>query len=514
MKHLARFAAITVMIFMPSLALSAAGKKQTNQNDRQKVVRMMAAELLAGLNPTKAEDQERPALSDQLTASAWALKQWWNDDAPSNATARKRKIAIWPFWKDKTVVADDFAEMLSDSLLAELIRNKGPNDTYVVREDLKILTQEIDDFNQLHRSSEKLGALMREAGADVLIIGEVKPDSDGRTIHVRYRASEVATGSIPATTDWHRLAYDFDHTPTISITEAIRRSTAYFRKRLPQIRTVRPQGIRYGDSGIHTPFGRWLASRLITEFGRFQTAAGRTMNVADAVISDSKVKTRGLKLAQKTADREMTDAPTGDYVLNGTYWLLGERVDLQIAMTDGNGNTARWQGDVRASSINLSLEPDKHFLSERLGDDAGPISLRIRSNRGASPVYRTGQKMILFIEASRDSYLYCFYRQADGSVMRVFPNRYHRDPFVPGGEATHVPGPSMAFDWIVEPPAGIEIMKCFAFDRDVTSDLPRHVRELDFKPLPYRSLAELSHDLRTLRRVGIAENSMIVNVEN
>tara|TARA_E500000331_G_scaffold115840_1_gene113103 strand:+ start:8928 stop:9146 length:219 start_codon:yes stop_codon:yes gene_type:complete len=71
----------------------------------------------------------------------------------------------------------------------------------------------------------------------------------------------------------------------------------------------------------------------------------------------------------------------------------------------------------------------------------------------------------------------------------------------------------MRFDWIVEPPTGIEIMKCFAFDRDIANELPRLVQKLDFKSLPYRSLADLSRDLRTIPRVGIAENSMVVNVE-
>ena len=28
--------------------------------------------------------------------------------------------------------------------------------------------------------------------------------------------------------------------------------------------------------------------------------------------------------------------------------------------------------------------------------------------------------MVLFIEVSRDSYIYYFYRQSDGSIMRIF----------------------------------------------------------------------------------------------
>ena len=69
----------------------------------------------------------------------------------------------------------------------------------------------------------------------------------------------------------------------------------------------------------------------------------------------------------------------------------------------------------------------------------------------------------------------------------------------------------MAFDQIVEPPSEFDNMKCFAFDRDVTKHLTRLIRKLDFKSLPYRSLTELSYDLRKIGWVGIAEDSMVVN---
>ena len=69
----------------------------------------------------------------------------------------------------------------------------------------------------------------------------------------------------------------------------------------------------------------------------------------------------------------------------------------------------------------------------------------------------------------------------------------------------------MAFDQIVEPPSEIDIMKCFAFDRDVTKHPTCLIRKLDFKSLPYRSHTELRCDLCKIGWVGIAEDSMVVN---
>jgi len=504
-----RFVIAAVLICLVSPLATAAEKTTTARADRHEVVRLMAQDLQRGLSQSAAP-QTQNSFADRVKQSAWELKQWWE---AGSAPPQKRKIAIWPFWQEESVVSEDFAEMLSDSLLAALLQEKDPRDEYVAREDLKIVTKDIDDFNSLRQSSEKIGALIRSAGADILIVGEVKPESDGQTVYVRYRATNVSTGAIPATTDWYKLEYDFDRTPTMGIADAVKRSAAHFRIRLAPIRTIRPQGIRFADSGIQTPFGRWFASRLIAELSKMRGSDGQTINVADAVITDEKTQTRGLELARKTADLAMTADPTGDYVLSGRYWLLGEKVDLQLTLQDGRGTKTTWQGDVRTSSIDLPVLPEDTLQGERETDRLGPISLFIRSNRGANPVYRTGQKMVLFVEASRDSYLYCFYRQADGSIMRVFPNRHHRDARIPGGAAQHIPGAAMPFDWIVAPPTGVEIMKCFAFDRDVGDELPRLVRKLDFEPLPYGSLADLSQELRTIRRAAVAENSMIVNVE-
>jgi hypothetical protein len=506
--------ACLLLCLFPTIS-SAAEKKPTPRQDRHEIVQIMAGELLAGLNPKTGVSKPKPTptLARRLRKSAWELKTWWHDKTPEGAALRKRKIALWPFWRKESVISEDFAEMLSDSLLTELLRHKGQSDEYVARKDLKIVTEEIDNFNQLRQSSEKLGKLMRSASADILIIGEAKPESNGRTVHVRYRATNVSTGGIVATTDWYRLEYDFDRTPTMGIADAIKRSGAHFRKQLPTIRTIRPQGVRYGDSGIQTPFGKWFSARVIGELQITKGTTGQTINVADAVISERKAGTQDLKLAQKSADRQMTASSADDYILSGRYWVLGEKVDVQITLRDGSDKVVTWQGDVRANSIDLALEPDKTYQSERDGDRLGPISLRIRSNRGADPIYQIGQKMVLFIETGRDSYLYCFYRQADEAIMRIFPNQFHPNAFVAGGKDLHIPGPSMPFEWTVEPPTGSELVKCFAFDRDIADELPRLVQKPDFKPLPYRSLADLSRDLRTIPHVGIAENSMVVNVE-
>ncbi|MGY9014518.1 MAG: hypothetical protein ACKVG9_04390, partial [Rhodospirillales bacterium] len=75
------------------------------------------------------------------------------------------------------------------------------------------------------------------------------------------------------------------------------------------------------------------------------------------------------------------------------------------------------------------------------------------------------------------------------------------------------PDASMKFVWIIDAPLGTELVKCYAFDRDVSKKLPAVIRKIDFESLPYRSLNGITRDLRKIQGAAIAENSMVVNVE-
>ena len=197
------------------------------------------------------------------------------------------------------------------------------------------------------------------------------------------------------------------------------------------------------------------------------------------------------------------------------YWDLGDNIDMQIFLTDARGEATPWQGYIRKSSIGeamLGILKPKEGLEEGK-DKVGPIGFTIASERGEDPVYKIGQNLVLLIQASRDSYLYCFYKQADGKVMKIFPNRGHGRARIAGGAVQRIPDRLMGFEWQVSEPVGAEQVKCFAADRDVGRRLPKVVREVDFEPLPYRSLADVSRVFRELADVAIAEARMVVSVE-
>ena len=76
MNYLVRFAAITFLVLISSIPVSAANEKPALSKERHEVVRLLAADLLAGLNPAEVTTPQTSSLTDRLKASAWALKQW------------------------------------------------------------------------------------------------------------------------------------------------------------------------------------------------------------------------------------------------------------------------------------------------------------------------------------------------------------------------------------------------------------------------------------------------------
>ena len=119
----------------------------------------------------------------------------------------------------------------------------------------------------------------------------------------------------------------------------------------------------------------------------------------------------------------------------------------------------------------------------------------------------------LLIETDRNAWLYCFYRQSDRKWFKIFPNAYYADPVIRGNRLHTIPDENYPFEFAITEPAGMELVKCFAVDRDVAGDLPPALRSLDPRPLPAGMDTRLPDIFRALRDAGVSEASLIITVE-
>jgi len=474
------------------------------------ISKLISKELLIGLNQ---RPPELKGVKNWVQTSLWTINKFTEGKNVKSKKRNYRRVALWPLWQDGVRVSKKFSKSITDTILSELIRGSIPYNRFIAREELTKITKEIDDFNSLNKSAEKINTLMKNAGADLMVMAQVRP-LDEATLEIAYKVVEVATGIILAQTRYYQLSYDFDADKTFTMEAAVKASAREFQKSLSDIKTVRPLGMHYQDTGVQTPFGRWFSNRFLSELNN-RTSAGSTIVIADAVMDENKLKRRGLKSTENSIELLMTDVPTGDYVFKGEYWDLGKIVDVQLSLLDGGGKRKTWQGNIRKKTIpkELKLKPNRDLTAEQKYDGFGPINLQISSARGRNPIYRVGQKLVLLIEVSQDSHLYCFYGQANGELMKIFPNRFHAESLIAAKSLRKIPDKTMKFDWTVKPPTGIEMVKCYAFDRDIKDDLPIGIKQKDFEPLSFSSMDAITHRMRQIRNVAIAENSMVVNVE-
>jgi Domain of unknown function (DUF4384) len=140
---------------------------------------------------------------------------------------------------------------------------------------------------------------------------------------------------------------------------------------------------------------------------------------------------------------------------------------------------------------------------------AGPPSLALISERGPRPVYRPNEMLVLQAQANRDGFLYCYYQDAEGTVARIFPNRFQPDAFVKSGTPVQIPpaGPEQAFAIRFDRPGAREAVACVAAADEVGLKLPQELKRGDLEPLPARSLDDV---LSAFRRVADGRASAAV----
>jgi len=148
---------------------------------------------------------------------------------------------------------------------------------------------------------------------------------------------------------------------------------------------------------------------------------------------------------------------------------------------------------------------------------SGPLSLRLTTQRGVTPTYRIGEAMNLTLRLNRDSWVYCYYHQANGEIVQIFPNpplwAAGRSPRLAGGRTYTVPGQAtFPFDLILSPPAGKETLSCYAADRDVTQALPPSLRGHSLDALRQKP-TEIAAAFKALGAAEVTESEIKVTVK-
>ncbi len=120
-----------------------------------------------------------------------------------------------------------------------------------------------------------------------------------------------------------------------------------------------------------------------------------------------------------------------------------------------------------------------------------PLSISVTTPIGPRPVYQVGAQLTALVRPNNEAYVSCYYKDARGDILRIFPNRFQPDALVAGGTEAQIPGPSTPFGIVLDTAGATEEIMCLAVDREVMAKLPQTLQGPDLEPLPVASLEQV-----------------------
>jgi hypothetical protein len=118
-----------------------------------------------------------------------------------------------------------------------------------------------------------------------------------------------------------------------------------------------------------------------------------------------------------------------------------------------------------------------------------PLSMRLETTTGAVR-FKAGEAINLLVAPNRDAYVYCYWQDETNKIVRVYPNRFAKDPKIAAAQPLELPG-RMKLQFFANDKHAPERVACFATEKDVTAGLPATVRGTDLEPLQLRSLDQV-----------------------
>jgi hypothetical protein len=292
----------------------------------------------------------------------------------------------------------------------------------------------------------------------------------------------------------------------------MRLAAGHFLDQASDMTELHVDGIRYQNSGYQAAFGGYLEGLITAELVKAfaDNQVGRKLIVRPSRMPAAKL--RGIELAKRPSLRpEQFDDRPGVYVLSGSYWEALPAMDVRLSLRDARDRSLAWRGLVHGDSLPSGVALRPAMPTRPGGDDRqGPIGLGLSSDRGPNPIYRVGDNLNLLIDLHREAWLYCFYRQGDGRMLRIIPNAYYPVAHLPGGQVHKVPGRIAEFDLHFTPPPGYEMVKCFATSRDVAADLPPELQSQRWLPAGWDW--RLAHEFRQLSGAMVSEASLMITL--
>ena len=252
------------------------------------------------------------------------------------------------------------------------------------------------------------------------------------------------------------------------------RSTGAALSRLP-LEEVQVDSQRSGTYCVEPATTVWIA-RLAEEAGIYalrRRGNSRTLSWPSGALR-----------VEWPADVPIDDGSQFEIVANGTA-----RATISFRTIP---STAVSQAARIASGLAFGCHDQFDIELKRFSQSIAKPEVWITTDRGRRPTYHTGEPITLTIVASMDGYLYCVAGSKDGSARPIFPAGAINGALLSGSVPLSLPGRRQPAGLIAT--AGLEKIRCWLADREITPELPHALLGGPSIRLP----DQLSGDLDTL----------------
>ena len=413
-------------------------------------------------------------------------------------------IAIKPFEEDDIPLSANLADEFNLRLQQGLFKAARGAFTFVARQNIEEIIADKEAMGTLDGGHTNFieTLLKRNSKIDILIIGRINVKKNAAIISYDAQGMDgrkLATAVQRISLSSDELAGGAESLPSRI---AVRRLALDIKRSLPDMVSVSLCGIKYQDTSSQPPFGLWITDQLSSQLDREYAS----------------ILTGGRLTIDSTCTENKRNKPLLYARLGGRYWVFSDRIDVSLKLNGGSSVTASIK---RTPDLPRIRPRGRSFDDFRRNDGVGPFKFELTTDRGRHPVYRikkSPEKITLKFRVSKNASIYCFSVDKNLSVVQIFPNMFFNKSnfknMVKYGKWHNIPDKKWTFNLLAEPPAGKDLIKCFAATRDIRRDLPRSLRGTSFDPIAGRTAQRLVEIFSRIPRVAISEQSILLTTVN
>lgn len=234
--------------------------------------------------------------------------------------------------------------------------------------------------------------------------------------------------------------------------------------------------VTHAETGRGSSFAEILKRQLrnaLTKVDGLEVVEPRRHSAAELEKANS---SRGIGGQEKSVRPGLGSAAVqasidgADTALESTYSLLGDKVRLDLSLRQAGSNVV-----VKASSAFIAKErlpadlpllpPEPSSPSLRPEPLSRGMRLEVISHLGDGQTYEAGERISYFVNTDQDAYLLLVYEDASRNLIQILPNAYSSNRRHRAGSFIEVPAPGDPFEFVIEPPFGVEQVWAFASSR-------------------------------------------------